>query len=236
MDTFDWENYAQNGRFISQRQVKQRQKSDADKSLIQLNRKLRNLRKQINSLGYEELNPPIQRGWKRFFVLTQNVEQSFDSRFFQILLEKINTTQYSNRRDFKVKRRRRGKKVYVLRPQTLNELNEYAFAKLTEKEKLYFRLEWELCKNLKLFKKFVFNEPLRFVLQVKPNMITKVKIIDPLLLQGKSIIYNYLDNRYLTPKMCRLTEGYYQYKNRWNPKDKAKYKFILKPISIEIEE
>jgi hypothetical protein len=152
------------------------------------------------------------------------------------MLDKINTTQYCHRKDFKIKRRRRRKKVYIGRVQTLNDLSEYAFVKLTEEEKLYFKIEWELGKNLRLIKKYVFTQPWKFVLQVKPNLITKIRIIDPLLIQEKSEIENYLYKRDLFPKMIRLTSGYYQYRNRWNPKDKAKYKYVLKPISIETEE
>jgi hypothetical protein len=106
----EWEIYAQGSRLKSARRKKRLHKKDQDRKLIQLFNELKRLQVEQRNLGFAELIPPIQRGWKRFFVLRQDVLTSKEGSFFQELLEKINTTEYSHRRDFKVKKRRRGKK------------------------------------------------------------------------------------------------------------------------------
>src|SRR5689334_8102577 len=102
----------------SPRQRKRAQRKNYEKSLMRLYRGYDALRSQLHRLGYERLDPPVQRGWKRSFVLRDHPLQRIthspkrEEAFFQNILEKINTTQYSSKRDFKVKRRRRGRKVY----------------------------------------------------------------------------------------------------------------------------
>jgi len=225
----EWETYARSSRLKSERRRKRLLKKDQDKKLIQLFRELQRLGKEQRDLGYAELIPPIQRGWKRFFVVRADVMLSKDGKFFQELLEKINTTEYSHRKDFKVKKRRRGKKVHVDRIQKLKESEEYYFKKmeLTDKEKLYFREEWRLYKyNNRLYKVYVFTEPWRYVLQVKPNMITKVKIIDPLLKRQEDEIDLYLRRNLLYPRIRKLMDGCDRY--RWFWGEDARYKNFLK--------
>ncbi len=95
------------------------QRKQFERKLIQLFFEQRNLSKQISNSGYEKLDPPVQRGWRRFFVLRKDVARSDDALFFQKLLDKINTIEYSSRKDFKVKRRRLGKKIYIESEQRL---------------------------------------------------------------------------------------------------------------------
>lgn len=66
-----------------------------DKKLIKLYHEERAISRQIWNLGYEELKPPVQRGWKRYFVLREDTIRSKDAKFFQSILDKINTVQYS---------------------------------------------------------------------------------------------------------------------------------------------
>ncbi|HCO67029.1 MAG TPA: hypothetical protein DIT04_04615, partial [Dysgonomonas sp.] len=42
-----------------------------DKRLRQMDKKCTLIWNQIRDLGYEELKPPVQRGYKRLFVLTE---------------------------------------------------------------------------------------------------------------------------------------------------------------------
>src|SRR5690606_11583882 len=129
-----------------------------------------------------ELKPPVQKGWKRTFVLRSDVAKSHNADFFQNIPDKINTQTWSSRKDYLNKKRRKekGKKVYVIKPQKLQELNEYNFMKLglNDKEKKFFREEEHLNHSKYVYKKFIFNEPWRFTLKVMPNMIDKIRTID----------------------------------------------------------
>jgi hypothetical protein len=234
MDMNEWEYYVPCSRLKTKRQKERLRKWDSDKQLMRLHRELTRIRLAQVNLGFKELVPPVQRGWKRIFVVRADVVRSKDGAFFQALLHKINSEQFSHRRDFKQKKRRKGKKVQVEREQKLYE--PYAWAlkrlKLTEKEKEYFTEVQEFQSKGQYRTKYVFNEPWRYVLKVQPNLITKIKVIDPLLQQQEAEIEALLEKRNLRPRFNRLIYGYHQYGNRWNPEPKAKYKTIFKTESI----
>lgn len=73
------------------RQKKRMQYEDFDKQLISLDKKRDDLQELKRNLGWEPLIPPVQKGWKRFFVLRDDVERSKHAEFFQNILKKINT-------------------------------------------------------------------------------------------------------------------------------------------------
>ncbi len=234
MDINEWECYVQCSRIKTKRQKERLRKWDSDKQLICLHRELKRIRREQANLGFKELFPPVQRGWKRNFIVRPDVARSKDGAFFQTLLEKINSEQFSHRRDFKQKKRRKGKKVHIDRVQKLYEPYEWAFKrlKLTEKEKGYFTEMQEFHSKAQYRIKYVFNEPWRYVLKVQANLITKIKVIDPLLQQQEAEIEAFIEKRHLRPRLDKLIDGYHQYGNRWNPHPKAKYQTIFKNQSI----
>lgn len=230
MATAEWEIYALTGRFKSGRRRKRLAKEGQDKKLIRQFKESKRLRKQQWDLGYMDLIPPVQKGWKRYFILRPDVMLSKDKDLFLGLLEKINTTTYSHRKDFKHKRRRHGKKVDVDRIQNLQEFFTWQFEKLklTEREKMYFKIEMKVTDRGHLIPVFVFTEPWRYVLCVRPNLITKVKIIDPELKSREQQIDNYFERNKLYPRLFKLVDGTYGNHLRWEKGDRAKYKAILK--------
>lgn len=230
MFTNDWEYYAHCSRLKSTRSKTRAQKDAFDKRLIQLDKQLDRAYKAKANLGFVPLEPPVQKGWKRCFVLRPDVQRSKQAAFFQALLDKVNTVQYSSFKAFKVKKRKFGKKRYEPRPQKLKEFHECAFQKLklTDWEKLYFKEEWRFgqVKN-HMHKVYVFNEPWRFVLVIKPNMITQAKAIEPQLEQRIKEVSNYIATHHLRPKMAKLLDGSYQYRSYRGHSDKAKYDYII---------
>jgi hypothetical protein len=100
------------------------------KRLIQIHSEEEGLYKQKYSLGWEPLVPPVQKGWKRIFVLRQDVARSKHAEFYSGILAKINTVQWSHRKDFMKKKRAFGREKYVERGQVLLKPDEYHFQKL----------------------------------------------------------------------------------------------------------
>lgn len=239
MDTNTWEYYVPCSRLKTKQRKRRLQKTDADKNLICLYKQLNKICDEIRNLGYEELVPPVQRGWKRTFVLRPDLEKSKDADFFKSLLEKINTIQYCPRRNFKIKKKRRGKKVYVERPQFIKDLQEFEYQRkiITDKGKSFFKEEWDYSfSKTRPFKKYVFTEPWKFILKIEPNMITKVKILDPLLLQQQAEIEKLFVQRNLYARLNSLTAGHNTYRYRWNLEEKNKYKFLQKIHAEEMNE
>ena len=74
-----------------------------DKKLIRLYKQEKELRKRKYNLPMIDLSPPIQKGYKRFFVVREDIKRSKLGSFYENLLQKINTFQYSSTKIFKKK-------------------------------------------------------------------------------------------------------------------------------------
>ena len=167
-------------RMRTARQKIRMQYEDFDKCLIQLDRYESKLYQQKKDLGWQLLDKPYQKGWVRFFILRQDIVTGRYASFFEGILKKINTNQYSWRKDFKRRKRRGGKKNYSDRAQNLLKPNAWEFNKMefTAAEKDFFNEVWEINSWKQLEKKYVFRDPGIFVLKVTPFMIDKVKMND----------------------------------------------------------
>jgi hypothetical protein len=82
------------------RQKKRMQYEDFDKQLIALEKETKPIIYKRYKPEYEPLLPPVQKGWKRFFVLRDDVARSNDAQFFENILKKINTKTIYWKKDF----------------------------------------------------------------------------------------------------------------------------------------
>lgn len=194
-------------RLRTERQRKRAAKKDFDRKLREVDREEDKLYDLEDKLGWVDLNPPVMRGWKRFYVLRVDVARSKDAPFFQALLDKINTVDYSSRKDFKVKYKSQGKKLHYLKDQRLKYLREARYPNVTfsDKELEFFEerevLDWT---GKKFNKAFVFTEPWRFVLQVKPNIITQTRVRDEVIESRLAEIDNYFDRNHLRVRLKNI--------------------------------
>ena len=206
-------------RLRTARQKKRMQHEDLEKKLIGLNKEWKTLRNQQFNMGWDPLIPPVQKGWKRFFVLRDDVARSRHSGFFQNILRKINTYDWSHRKDFMIRKRRCGRKKYGVKEQKLLQPWEWHFEKLgfNGYEKQMFHEEFHYEKwNKGPIKRYVFTDPWRFVLKIKPNMITKIRRIDPELESRMQDINSYLVINDYKGRLGRLMRGRYKGKElRW---------------------
>lgn len=223
----------------SARQKKRAVKNSKEKFLLQLHREQRQIRQQQRNMGYVELNPPIVRGWKRYFVLREDVARSMDAAFYQNILDKINKIEYSKRKDFKRKPRyTRHRKKWQLIEQTVLQPEHSEFVKLnfTEKEKTLFEEKYVKHKWRKeLVKVFVFKEQWRFVFRIRQNVITKVKTFSSELEKREKEIDNYLERTNQSDTLSRLLGHSISRWRRWDrnpkPKDRSKRKMLTEIIS-----
>jgi hypothetical protein len=213
------------------RQKKRLVKKDFDKKLIRLHQKRNELRKIKKNLPLVPLKNPYQKGWVRSFELRPDVAETKNADFYQALLSKINTKQFSGLKHFKIKRRKNRKKIWFERPQSLREFDLYQWARnaegLTDKEKLLFNPEEYWCTISKRFTvKYVFIEAWRFELKVRPDIITHRRMIDELLEQEISCIDNHIDRHFLQDRINKLVYGNsFRWRRRpdENPKHKKNY-------------
>ena len=178
MDTLDYDYWVQFMRIKSKRQKRRLVREDRDKLLIRKHNEQKAIWAEYRNLGWVELKPPVQRGFIRFFVLRADVARTKDAPFYQKILDKINTYQWSSRGDFKRKRRRFGKKVYVEQEQQLLDVYSFEFfRRFSDQERLCF-YESMTHFGKATSKVFRFADTWRFVLRIQPNMITKVRVKD----------------------------------------------------------
>jgi len=224
------------GPFKTIRRKKRLQKKDKEKQLIQLAKTQKQLHKKRHDLPLVQLEQPYQRGWVRSFILREDVADSMDAEFFKDLLIKINTENFSHHKSFRVKRKRFGKKVFETKPQFLADISKSDWDNnkipLTEKEKEHFQQKLIWSKNWNCWiAVYAFDQPWRYVLKVKPNMITHTKAPDSDLERELKEIDNYLTNNNLYHKMHRLTQSRKQaWKTCQKGKEKYKSPFINQPL------
>lgn len=220
------------------RQKKRMQYEDFDKKLLELDREETRLCKQKQVIVWEPLKPPVQRGWNRFFVLRDDVATSKHAAFFENILNKINTCDWSHRKDFMVKYRRFGRKKYRVKKQSLLRPDEWRFNRLgfTDDEKQLFDVVWETDSRKELVKRYVFREPWRFVLRVRPNVIDKIRRRDSMVESRSQEIHNYLDANMYRCRLNKLLHGYERY--GWWKGERKREKNLLKnkPLPRILEE
>jgi len=222
------------------RQKKRAVKTAKEKELLHLHKERKQIWEQQKNLGYVDVHPPIVKGWKRFFVLRDDVARCKDALFYQNILDKINKTEYCNRKDFKRKPRYSSKrKKWVRIEQTVLQPDHSHFVKLnfTEKEKALFEEKYVKHKWRKeLVKVFVFKEQWRFVLRIRQNLITKVKAVDIELLKRENEINDYLRKTTAGYKLRRLLDDGWSSWEKRNDIPKAKYKTRKKTVAEILDE
>ena len=172
------QNWTMSCNLHSKRWKTRRKQAASDKRIIGLYRELRSLWQTIHNMEFEELEVPIQRGYKRHFELSESIKLGKDADFFQGILNKINSVQYSKDKQFKKARSRRiGKYKYRKKGNPmLLDLTEREFKALSEREKLYFYPIETYYPNTKLWvTRYRFAEPWLFEIRIRPNMLTKEK-------------------------------------------------------------
>jgi len=222
MNTHEWPRCIK-----SARRKRRLVKTDRDKQLIQLHKRFKELYVQKSNLAFVPLQEPYQSGWKRFFVLRDDVKLSPRAEFYTTLLGKINTVQYDRNEAFKRKKRRRSRYGYVQTKQSLKEFSAYCWSNnkmgLTEQEMACFTcVETFDIKTKRACVNYVFNEPWRYVLKIVPHIITQVKLPDRDIETELAWIDGHIDNNHLWPRINLLTRGRsYRWKDEFN--ERAKY-------------
>jgi len=209
-------------RLRTARQKIRMQYEDFDKFLIQLDKEESALYRKIQNLGWEPLLPPVQKGWVRSFVLREDVSTQKHAAFFEGILKKINTYQYDWRKDFKRKKKKRGRKIYIVKEQKLLMPFGYQFRTMnfSESEQQFFYEMWDWDCYKQPVERYVFREPWRFVLKVRPNIIDRTRRRDAELEAKLKSIRNYLERNDFRGRQARLINGHYQW---WGIKDIEKY-------------
>jgi len=240
MDNHEWPFDISQYKLKTARQKKRLQKKDLDKQVIQLFRKRERLFKQELALPWIPLETPYQKGWKRIFVLREDLKRAPTADFYEELLKNINTVQHSQDKLFKARKKRKYRKSYVEQKQLLREFQLWQwhgnkYHSLTEMAKAHFSLyeKWdEQNKTAEMV--YRFNEPWRYVLKVVPHMITEVKMVDEQLQSDIRLLNNFIEKHNLDAHMYKLTGGAYKYWKSFVYTDKPRHIDLKKQALLEM--
>lgn len=234
MSMAEWEFYALCYRLKTLRTKERNKKKAKEKELIRRNKRWAELCTNHRRKEYIDLVPPIQKGWKRFFVLREDIAKSEEAAFLQQLLDKINVTTYSMRKDFKVKAKQKGRKVYVPTEQEFPVISRWHMKalKLSEKEFACFELEdrWYAQEVRKVY---VFQNTWKFKLKIAPYFITQLMKIDPTIMSEDRHIENWFGEERRC-KMLKLKDGNVRKFFNYKEQEKMKYRslFKIEPVSV----
>lgn len=218
-----------------------------DKKLRKLQKDSYKLWNEIRNLGYEPLDPPIRCGYKRLFMLTEDCKHTPSPEFYQGILDKINDIRYSPNKEFEGKRtsknwRRRKRRR---KEQKLMEPDSYRFHKIlkfTEDEKRMFYEIGYYNRQLKRDTiKYVFSEPWRFTLRIRPHWLTEIQRKDSLLEQQLEEIHKIINQDKNQRRLTKMRRGYsYSWKRVNEQKEDRKlyaYNSLQnKPLHLIMEE
>ncbi|WP_300688399.1 hypothetical protein [Chryseobacterium sp.] len=230
-------------RLRSVRSRKRTSRKDVEKQIrkkYKRSKELWNIRRNIPLIP---LDKPCQRGFVRFFVVREDVMRTKDGDFFDGILKKINTYMYSESRQFLKKKRKFGRRIYVEREQKLSRISSYSWNDpklgLTPRERQCFlKLEeyWPVRQRYDTYYEFI--EPWRFILRIRPNMITHYKPVDFELEKEYAELESYLGQHKVSGIIHKTMHGK---PNPWKMKYKSdktgstKY-FHYKMFATEIAE
>ncbi|MDX6191144.1 hypothetical protein SGQ83_17445 [Flavobacterium sp. Fl-318] len=234
MDNYLLDDCIQCTRLKTKRRKKRLVKEDFEKQLVQLSKRKSALYLAIRNLPLIELKEPYQKGWVRFFAVRVDVLRSAEGVFYEKILAKINTFQFSSQKEFTTRKKRFGKKAVYPREQfvaniSISDWNTNKF-ELTDKEKSCFTLieKWSELYN-RFVRYYKFNEPWRFVFKIEVNIITHKKAVDAGLESELKLIENYIQNRNLGWKIYKTrSKGDYYY---WSL-EKVKHNNDLKTTNL----
>ena len=175
---------------------------------------------------YVELPKPIRAGYKRFFVLRDDIARSTkEAAIYKPLLKWMNTVVRSSNKKFMVKQWRR--KNYVPITQGLHVISHSDWNKkveptLTLKQKSLFMKVWHpntARRNGKTINapggewKYIFTKPWVFVYKIEPYYHTHRILVNPQIESELKEIWNKIDTNNLWPKLYKQWGGrtYFDY-------------------------
>ena len=188
---------------------------------MKIYREAKEIDEQIRNLGYRKLPKPIQQGWTMQLTLRDDYKKRKDHKYWEELLEIVETSEYSANRNFM--RRTylsKKKKKVILTPRSLRE--GYYEEILEEKYKKHFEKRLVSSYNWGSYFRpsfeYVLVQGFMFVSEIIPRMVDKVKITDSVLESKSKRLWNTIE----TNNYMHIIDKYlgWHYKDDWNYESK----------------
>lgn len=175
-----------------------------DKKILQLNKQLNTLYR--NRYTTKKLDHPIQKGWRRFHVLTPKAKNRADSATLIAILEVIGYSRWQKHPVLRPKYRKRSNYSRLIEiEQPVHKLSEgeWKHRKLPEAWRTYFDQETTHYGS-EWRNKLVFKYPYVFELKIEPNWVSELRTINPEIEHQIQQIEQWLQQRNLRGRLDNL--------------------------------
>lgn len=202
-------------------------KEKQNRDIRRLWTKFEKMRDDLWHLPKITLDKPRFAGWKRFFVLRDDIARRKDAKEIRAVLELVNETRYSKTKDFSI--HDSDQRIYGYR-QHITNLSEKQYDKLNEAQKKFFVKDWD---GRKKFVFYSFYPTYFFVFKIKRHYVTEVPVLDAELESRIKELQNKITKNNLWPKIHKVM-GWKMYKGYdWNA---PRFRFIDKMVKQAVEE
>jgi len=194
---------------VGKRRQRRMDKFENEKELISLWKKKWRLMQGKRSLNWVELPKPERWGYKRFFVMREDVAKSKEADFYRGILKMIQNTILSRDKKFEYKDYKTKTKKPILQEVAGIDHKEWnkllAAGKLTTKQQNCFEKRWKMHKYGRGGSwVFEFKKPWMFVTKTQPHYITHRIVINPQLESELQELSNRIERQNLEPKISKL--------------------------------
>jgi hypothetical protein len=198
-------------------------KFENEKELISIWKKKWRLMQGKRALNWVELPKPERWGYKRFFVLREDVAKSREANFYAGILKLIQNTVLSRDKKFEYKDYKTKTKKPIMQYVKDIDLREWnkliAAGKLTDKQQSFFERKWKNNPgNRGGYWTFEFKKPWVFEMKRQPHYITHRILIDPKLESELTELSNRIERQNLTPKISKIMGWKYGWKDFYDRK------------------
>jgi hypothetical protein len=169
-----------------------------------------------NPIEYVPINPPIRVGWKRTYVLREDIRKRKDAKFIAEALALVNYEQYSKRKDFK-DHSWENRHIWKEMEFPFKDLSEREYLKLSEKMRNCFYKTIKVPRWGAAYEVYKFDlDPWMFKKKVSPRYINQRAIYDTNVESEIDKLWNYL---YRSGRSAILYHYLGDKKNYWDDWD-----------------
>jgi len=202
----------------------------ADRKVVTAIREYHALRRRRYTIT--KVEKPIQRGWRRLYVLSERAASRRDRPILEVILAVIGTVKIHHSRDFRHRRGRRRKLVEIEQPLRPIPIHEWQRKNYPDEWYAYFRYELILERNRHWQPYWLFIDPSLYELRVERNWLWYFREVNPAIESRLSELGRWLDAH----------DGWHRYgwlkgrpqRYRWKDEDTEKQRRLKREHQREI--
>jgi len=200
------------------------EKEKKQKELLSIQRQVNSLHRSIRTLPKVQLDKPRFMGYKRYFVLREDITRRNDAKELREILGAINRIVFSKTKDF-TKYDYDDKKLHWNK-QRVNTLAEKEFKLLNAHQKTFFaKVRHSDFRKKEVRHAFIY--PYFFVFRIRQHYVTEVPMLDSEIESKLTELQNKINVNHLGPQICKAMSRSWGYRDSYYTPKRIKLAEIL---------